>query len=159
MKIVSRQHAKSKNLKYYFTNRPCKFGHITKRRVSNSVCYECELNTSKNKRDKNRKILYDAKYHSQNWNHHYQKHKTKYLARSATNRARRARALPSWFQEERKQIYQLYKLAQYLSETLGIPHHVDHVVPIKNNNVCGLHCYANLRIIPAKENLQKSNKF
>lgn len=36
--------------------------------------------------------------------------------------------------------------------------HVDHVVPIKGKDVCGLHVWYNFSVIPKIENLKKGNK-
>jgi hypothetical protein len=66
-------------------------------------------------------------------------------------------ARPLWANS--RKIRDIYAKAKETTQATGIPHHVDHIVPINNWKVCGLHVHENLRIIPAKENLQKSNFF
>ena len=36
---------------------------------------------------------------------------------------------------------------------------LDHVIPLKGKNVCGLHVENNLRLIPGIDNLRKGNSF
>jgi len=36
---------------------------------------------------------------------------------------------------------------------------VDHIVPVKGKNVCGLHVLDNLQVIPRTENRKKGNAF
>ena len=48
-----------------------------------------------------------------------------------------------------------YEEARRLSKETGVPHHVDHIVPISRG---GLHCQTNLQVLTAKENIQKGDK-
>lgn len=62
-------------------------------------------------------------------------------------------ATPPWLTEEMR----AEVLALYASAKDG--EHVDHIVPLKNPLVCGLHVPWNLRVTSAAENLHKSNNY
>lgn len=72
-------------------------------------------------------------------------------------RRRRARdlATPRWANLDK--VKEIYRLARQISETTGVKHHVDHMVPLTSELVCGFHNEFNLQIIPGVENLQKHN--
>ena len=53
----------------------------------------------------------------------------------------------------------LYALAAVYSEVFGEKCHVDHIVPLKGREVCGLHCEANLQVLLGSENLKKGRSF
>ena len=76
---------------------------------------------------------------------------------NARRRAAKIQATPEW--ADKKVITDIYKEAQRLQQVLGIPMHIDHVVPLQGELVCGLHVEYNLQVIPAALNLRKSNKF
>jgi hypothetical protein len=61
-----------------------------------------------------------------------------------------ARQTPKW--ADRKAIRDFY-----INKPEG--HHVDHVIPLQGKNVSGLHVPSNLKIIPAIENMRKSNHY
>lgn len=83
----------------------------------------------------------------------------KHLATNARYKARRRCACPNWLTpEHHKEIEEIYAECKRMSETSGIPHHVDHIVPLGGEDVCGLHVPWNLQIIPAEDNFKKSNK-
>ena len=70
-------------------------------------------------------------------------------------RTARMKAMPPW--ADRKAIRAVFKEAQARTIESGIPHEVDHIVPLQGKNVCGLHVHWNLRVITAQENRRKSN--
>jgi len=88
---------------------------------------------------------------------YYRNNLDKSQARNARRRARKLDANVTWVNEEK--IKDLYKQAARFSLWLGIKYHVDHIIPLAGNTVCGLHVENNLQIIPSRENLSKSNKF
>lgn len=47
MQIITRQEAKEKGLKRYYTGKPCKYGHDEQRRVRNNRCLECHRQDSR----------------------------------------------------------------------------------------------------------------
>jgi hypothetical protein len=83
----------------------------------------------------------------------------KVLEQSARKRASKLKRIPGWvIQEDLDQIRLLYKKAREISFETGVKHHVDHIIPLRGKSVSGLHVLSNLRIVTAKENMEKSNK-
>lgn len=74
-------------------------------------------------------------------------------------KARRAalvNATPDWLTEQDKDaIEAVYAVARAMSLGSGVPHQVDHIIPLRGKDVCGLHVPWNLRAITAAENRRK----
>lgn len=51
------------------------------------------------------------------------------------------------------------KIAEIYAKAKELGMHVDHIIPLKHELVCGLHCEANLQILPPDENIAKRNWF
>lgn len=67
------------------------------------------------------------------------------------------RAQPAWCASE--EIKEYWRYARLLTKISGIVHSVDHIVPLQNPIVCGLHVPWNLRVITLEENVKKSNNY
>lgn len=80
------------------------------------------------------------------------------LAKAATARWRKAlvQATPTW--ADQKKIAEFYETADGLSMLTGEWYHVDHIVPLQGKTVRGLHCEANLQVLPEVENIRKGNR-
>lgn len=101
---------------------------------------------------------------------HIEERKAKQRLWSKTNRGtanalakryklKKINATPAWLSESQLlHIKCKYQLAAMLNIHGVEAWHVDHIVPIRGKDVCGLHVPWNLRVIPAKENMAKGNR-
>lgn len=81
----------------------------------------------------------------------------KVVAWNTRRRASKLQATTAWANDFF--IEEIYDLAQLRTKATGYAWHVDHIVPLQGKTVCGLHCEANLQVIPAFDNISKSNRY
>jgi len=180
----TRAEAKTSGATHYFTGVPCVRGHVALRKTKGS-CVECmkEDWAIDNEKRKGKPKSEAAKAAGRRY---YEKNREAVIARAAgrpheevcgykqkykvanpelykaLNSVRKRRhkdATPPWVTPEQKlQMRQMYLEAQRLTKLTGERYVVDHVVPLINDVVCGLHVPWNLRVMTQEENLKKSNK-
>lgn len=80
----------------------------------------------------------------------------RHRANCARRRAAQLNATPFWSESE--EIAALYEKARAIQKATGHEFHVDHIVPLQSNLVCGLHVLSNLRIIEGYPNRSKGNR-
>ena len=81
-------------------------------------------------------------------------------AHTARRRAAKLQRTPPWLtQEQRAEIEAVYELCAERTRVTGVPHAVDHILPLQGRNVSGLHVPGNLQIITASENSAKNNRY
>jgi hypothetical protein len=79
---------------------------------------------------------------------------------TAARRAAKLQRTPRWLTEnDLWMIGQAYELAALRTKMFGFVWHVDHKIPLQGKNVSGLHVPSNLQVIPASENIRKSNRY
>lgn len=79
-----------------------------------------------------------------------------YFSRKTRKRdAAKKNAVPVWSNKE--YVDNMYMLAKLVTDFTGVKYHVDHIVPLTSDLVCGLHNEFNLQVIPGNENSSKGN--
>lgn len=158
-----RKNALLKGDTYYFNGKPCKHGHIAPRRAVNGNCVECE----KEKNNEETRKQYMTEYANKERERirkiasvYQKRNKGKVNARTAQRHAAKMQRTPQWLSKEEKvRIQCYYQVASMRIRETGQRWHVDHIVPLQGETVSGLHVPWNLRVIPATENIRKSNKY
>ena len=181
---TNRTDAKKSGVKHYFTGKPCTRGHIALRKTK-GACVEClkEDWTADNER---RKLLPKSDAAKEAGKRYYERNRDAVIARAdarpteekrrnkkgwedrnpelrksytSLRKRRHKNATPPWLTQEHKlTIRNLYIQAMALTKATGERYVVDHIVPLHNPDICGLHVPWNLRVITQEENLKKSNK-
>jgi 5-methylcytosine-specific restriction endonuclease McrA len=142
----SRQEARDSGSLYYFTNKPCKRGHVDRRYVSSADCVSCNHSNVQTRREDP-----DNWQKEIEWQRTYGKTPAGRLlskAKSAKRRAEKVAKTPKW--ANTAAIREFYS---------GCPEgfHVDHIIPLRNGVFPSVHSLENLQYLSAQENISKKN--
>jgi hypothetical protein len=90
----------------------------------------------------------------------YENNKSKVMAYAGMRRALKRNAVPIWIDSVKNSLNAIYAMRDWMNLTMfGIKYEVDHIIPLKNSRVCGLHVPNNLQVITQFDNRSKQNKF
>lgn len=137
----------------YISDKPCKNGHFEKY-TNDYKCVECRRSSQRaswpNRAEK-RVFTDDQLLRARDRARKWRKENPEHRRALSANYEKRVRAqTPSW--ANLRKIIEFYK-----NKPDGM--HVDHVIPIRGQNVSGLHVLENLQYLTPEDNRKKSRKY
>lgn len=183
--ILTREEAVHSNQKFYFTGKPCKHNHLSKRYVIGKRCYECfriyqleslariKVITAIYRENNKEKRRLSKKQHRLSHIEIYKaKDKAAYLKNKEVIKERQRRyrqnnphilrAINAKRRAAKKQALMKWSNLEEIKQVyLACPKDmvVDHIIPLQGVNICGLHVTNNLQYLSKEENSQKRNKY
>jgi hypothetical protein len=134
--------------KKYYQNNPDKVLQYAKKHYQGNRDRKLRRRKEHYQNNRDRELQRQKEYRQNN--------RDKARAKNARRRATKRNATPPW--ADKAVIEAIYAEALWLQDFTGEPYHVDHIVPLKSDFVCGLHVLANLQTLPGAENIAKSNR-
>lgn len=111
---------------------------------------------AKQKQNEPERYFADRKRWRDTW---YAKNSHKAIAASRLRKFTKIQRSPKWLtREQRVEIEETYARAKRCSSYFGFKWVVDHTIPLRGENVCGLHVPWNLSVIPGFINDEKGNR-
>lgn len=188
IQIISKETAKSLQMKRFFTGTPCQKGGISERFVSSGSC-QCSLCVIPSKRNEKARLNYhlsekkiqkriltpeqqekknantrawklrNAEKVKQDKRDYHKRNPHVSRAKRALRRATLKNRTPLWFGEfDNFVMNEAAHLCEIRKAATGFDWQVDHMFPLQAEKVSGLHCGINMQVIPRFLNTSKSNQ-
>lgn len=130
-------------------------------RASQKEYYEANRDAVLSRKQSYSKLYYAANkasigFRNRSYGKSYRKiNSDKINAKTAIRRASKLQATPLWCNPAA--VADFYVASKMFKLYTGDEYHVDHIVPLKSDVVCGLHCESNLQLLLSSDNLSKGN--
>lgn len=155
--------ARRSGSRYYFTGKACQHGHLDKRQTQSRGCMACMRlrEQAHYRRNQKKRVAMRGDPEKRRRRHKKWCRENAGLinAKNMLRRASKTLRTPKWLTPDQLQaIRSTYLEASRISRATGVPHEVDHIVPLHGRRVSGLHVPWNLQIITAAQNRRKYNR-
>ncbi len=133
-----------------------------KRKLSRSG-QEKDYRRAYHEENRQKRLEYSVKFNREN-KHYFSQwrdlNRDKTRAYSQKYRSQKLKATPPWLTSKHlEEIKSFHLHARDCELVSGEKYHVDHIIPLQGETICGLHVPWNLQVLPYDLNISKSNKF